>query len=263
MTGAPTETPRERRSAGAMARSTSRMGLPEAYAKWRASRLGKITDSIETRLILELLGPVDGLTLLDVGCGDGVFALELARRGASVTGLDSDPDMVAAARARAEAESPQSYFVEGTAERLPFGDATFDLVVAVTVLCFVRDAEHAVTEMARVLKLGGRLVIGELGRWSLWTVQRRIRGWLGARIWRAARFHTAAELGRLISSAGLVLSETRGGIFYPPFVAAARTLTLIDARLGRRTTFGAAFIATTATKSRAEPSIKGVFTAEV
>lgn len=151
-------------------------GLRESYVKWRASQLGRITDALETELILELLGPVAGLKLLDVGCGDGVFALELARRGANVTGLNANADVVTAARKRAEAESAKLNFVEGAADRLPFDDAAFDGIVAVTVLCFVPDAEGAVTEMARVLKPGGRLVIGELGRWSLWAMQRRIRG---------------------------------------------------------------------------------------
>ena len=105
--------------------------------------------------------------------------------------------MIAAARRRTEIEGTQLHLVEGQAERLPFNDAAFDRVVAVTVLCFVRDAERAIMEMARVLKPGGRLVIGELGRWSLWAAHRRIRGWLGDPTWRAAMFRTAAELREL------------------------------------------------------------------
>jgi SAM-dependent methyltransferase len=231
----------------------SSAGLRESYVKWRTSHLGRTTDALETELLFELLGPVAGLQLLDVGCGDGALAFELSGRGADVTGLDADPDMVTAARKRAEAESARLHFVDGNAERLPFGDAAFDRVVAVTVLCFVRDAEKAVAEMARVLKPGGRLVIGELGRWSLWAGLRRIRGWLGAATWRAARFRTAAELGRLVSGGGLTVIETRGGVFYPPSAVAARILAPIDAGLGRRTTFGAAFIALSAAKPIAEP----------
>jgi len=80
-------------------------GLPESYSHWRSSRLGKITDAVEERLILHLLAPVDGLDVLDLGCGDGTLASTLARHGARVTGLDADQRMLAAARRRAKAES--------------------------------------------------------------------------------------------------------------------------------------------------------------
>ena len=71
--------------------------LINSYARWRSSRLGQITDALERQLLFELVGPVVGKTLLDVGCGDGELASELARRGAIVTGLDADPAMIAAA----------------------------------------------------------------------------------------------------------------------------------------------------------------------
>lgn len=178
-------------------------------------------------LILELLGPVAGKTLLDVGCGDGELASDLARRGAIVTGLDADPAMISAAR-------------------------RFDNVLAVTVLCFIRDAEHAVAKMARVLKPGGRLVIGELGRLSLWAMHRRVRGWLGNKTWSAARFRTASELRSLVQAAGLTVVEVRGAIHYPPFAMAAEVISPVDLWLGWRTTFGSAFIVISATKLRHE-----------
>lgn len=94
-------------------------------------------------------------------------------------------------------------FIEGQAENLPFESATFELVLAMTVRCFVRDAKWAVREMARVLKPGGRLVIGDLGRWSVWAAQRRIRGWMGNPTWQAVTFRTARELCSLAREVGL------------------------------------------------------------
>ncbi len=222
-------------------------GFAESYARWRSNRLGQITDALEQQLLFELLGRVADKTALDVGCGDGALASELARRGAIVTGLDPDPAMIAAQR-QAGIEGAQLRLVEAKAELLPFPDASFDAVLAVAVLCFVRDAERAVVEMARVLKPGGRLVIGELGRWSLWAAYRRIRGWLGHPTWRVARFWTATELRQLVEGAGLDVVEMRGAVFYPPCGAAARLFAAIDPWFGRRTTLGAAFIAVSATK---------------
>jgi SAM-dependent methyltransferase len=248
MTSRASKKKRHGRSESLMATPQPTEGLTESYARWRSGRLGQITDALEQQLLFELLGSVADKTLLDVGCGDGALASELARRGAIVTGLDVDPAMIAAARRRTEIEATQLRLIEGQAERLPFDDATFDCVLAVTVLCFIRDAGRAIAEMARVLKPGGRLVIGELGRWSLWAAHRRIRGWFGHPTWRAAMFRTAAEFRELASAAGLNVVETRGAVHYPPCGAAAQLLAPVDLWLGRRTTFGAAFIAVSATK---------------
>lgn len=232
-------------------------GLADSYARWRSSRLGRITDTLERQLLFELLGRVADKTLLDVGCGDAELASKLARRGAIVTGLDADPAMIAAARRRAGAEGTQLHLIEGQAERLPFDDAVFDRVIAVTVLCFVRDAERAIMEMARVLKPGGLLVIGELGRWSLWAAHRRIRGWLGDPTWRAAMFRTAAELRGLARAARLDVTEARGAVHYPPCGLAAQMLAPVDLWIGRKTTLGSTFIAVSATKPIEKASVKG------
>lgn len=223
--------------------------LAGSYARWRSSRVGRITDKLEERLVLELLGPVDRLDVLDVGCGDGALAATLSHNGARVTGLDSDPRMLEAAHARAKAESFDLTLVAGRAEALPFADGTFDCVVAVTVLCLIPQADKAIAEMARVLRPGGRLVIGELGKWNFWAAFRRIRGWLGTPTWSAARFRTAGELRRLLESRGLTVCDTRGAIFYPPLGLTALLLAHLDLWLGRRATFGAAFVALGAIKS--------------
>ena len=95
-------------------------GLPAAYEEWRSSRLGQITDALEERLLLDLLGPVRGLAVLDVGCGDGVLASALARRGAQVTGLDMDPKMLAAAERRARANRPNRNSSKAAWRSCPF-----------------------------------------------------------------------------------------------------------------------------------------------
>jgi hypothetical protein len=92
------------------------------------------------------------------------------------------------------------------------------------------------SEIARVLMPGGRLVIGELGRRSLWAAQRRMRGWLGHPVWRAVKFRTAADLRRLAEAAGLRVVTIHGAVHYPPSGVAARLLAPIDLWLGRETT---------------------------
>ena len=86
---------------------------------------------------------------LDLGCGEGRLATELARRGHRVVGVDSSPGMVAAASQLVEA-------AVADAAALPFEDDEFDLVVAFMSLQDMDEPEAAVQETARVLEPGGR-----------------------------------------------------------------------------------------------------------
>lgn len=216
--------------------------LPAAYSRWRNSELGQITDRIEEDLVLHLIGPVTGKRLLDVGCGDGALCVRLAQGGADATGLDNEPRMLAAARRRASDAGLQVSFIDGNAQALPLDDCSFDIVVAVAVLCFVAAPAHAFREMARVLRPGGRLVIGELGRYSRWAAKRRIAGWLASKTWRLARFRTASDLEKLSVEAGLEVETVRGTVYYPPGNLCARWLAPFDERFSRLTTVGAAFL---------------------
>jgi ubiquinone/menaquinone biosynthesis C-methylase UbiE len=182
------------------------------------------------------------LRILDAGCGDARLAVALAEQGATVTGVDAEPRMLAAGRAHAESRGVAVRLVQGDVRTLPFPDASFDVVLAVTVLCFVDDAPRTAGEMARVLRPGGRLVIGELGRLSLWAAKRRVSGWLGSRVWRSARFRTTRELKRLMTGAGLGVTHVRGAVYYPPFGGAATMLARWDPWIGQCTTAGAAFL---------------------
>ena len=217
---------------------------PDVYAQWRAA----ITEQLQRRLILTLVGDISGRDVLDVGCGDGDLAVELSRRGATVTGIDASPDMIEAARARAKREGADISFTVGEADRIPFAAERFDVVVAVTILCFVSNVAPVFQEIARVLRPGGFLVIGELGKWSLWAVARRIRAWLGSRLWRRGRFRTAHELRLLAKRAGLAPGPAHGSVYYPRSQRAARILAPCDTAFSRLTTFGAAFLALSAIK---------------
>lgn len=224
-------------------------GLPDAYADWRHCTLGQITDLLEERLLIDRIGLVRGLRILDVGCGDGVLATRLAKDGARVTSIDASADMIAAARRRAKAEGVEIDLVEGDAGDLPFPAGHFDCVVSVATLCFVDEPRSTIREMVRVLKPGGRLILGELGRRNLWAAQRRVKGWLGSKLWNAAHFRSRGDLIDLATEARLTDTTVTGTVFYPPFGWAARAMAPIDLWLGRSTTLGAAFLVVSALKS--------------
>jgi ubiquinone biosynthesis O-methyltransferase len=222
---------------------------PDAYARWRTSEVGAITERLERRLILDLIGDVRDRCILDVGCGDGDLAVDLAKRGARVIGVDASAIMIEAAMKRASRERVDVDFRIGTAQDLPIPPEQIDVVVAVTILCFVENAAPVFQEMARVLRPGGHLVIGELGKWSSWAAARRVRGWLGSTLWRQGRFRTPKELRSLAFQADLTVETVRGAIYYPRWGWAARILAPYDPMLSRATPVGAAFLALRATKS--------------
>ena len=91
-------------------------------------------------------------------------------------------------------------------------------------------------------------MIGELGRWSPWAAERRVRAWCGSQLWRRGGFRTASELRSLANGAGLMPGPVHGSIYYPRWRWAARLLGPHDAALSRLTTFGAAFLALAAVK---------------
>lgn len=222
--------------------------LPSSYVKWRAGRLGRTTDALEQALLLRLIGPVAGLRVLDAGCGDGRLSVLLAQAGAHVSAIDPDPRMVTAAGRNFFAAEVNVALVQGTVEDLPYHNDSFDVVLSVAVLCLVDEPEKSIAQMARVLKPGGRLILGELGRRSIWAAWRRIRGWLGHATWRSARFFTEADLDDLVIGTGLPVQAISSAIFYPPLGWIAAVLAPVDPWFGKRFVSGGAFLAVVAKK---------------
>lgn len=95
---------------------------PESYARWRATRLGELTERIELDLVLGLAGPLAGRRVLDVGCGDGTYAIAAAAEGARVTAVDRSDRMLEAARTCARQARLSIRFERADASRLPFDD---------------------------------------------------------------------------------------------------------------------------------------------
>lgn len=117
--------------------------------------------------VLGLVGDVYGLDVLDAGCGPGFYTQSLVRAGARVTAFDASPKMVELTRGK----------VGGAAEVLVadlerpldcFGDASFDLVVLALVLHHVDNRVAMLSELGRVLRPGGRLVLSTVHPMADW-----------------------------------------------------------------------------------------------
>ena len=145
------------------------------------------------RAILEALALAPDDRLLDVGCGGGLLLRDALSSGANVTGLDHSEDMARLARERA----PEAEVVLGSAERLPFADASFTAIAMSIVFLFFPDPVAVLSECRRVLVPGGRL--------ALYTNSAALRGTPAAPEPLASRchFYEDDELAGLARQAGL------------------------------------------------------------
>jgi ubiquinone/menaquinone biosynthesis C-methylase UbiE len=111
----------------------------------------------ERPAMIELAGDVDGLRVLDAGCGSGPLAAALREKGAVVTGFDGSPVMIELARKRLGEDA--DLHVADLGKPLPFADGAFDVVIVSLVLHYLRDWAEPLAELRRVLKPGGRLLL--------------------------------------------------------------------------------------------------------
>ena len=188
----------------------------QGYDEWYQTALGSLCLEIERSTIFGLADIRRGEKAADIGCGTGTFTLEAARLGSRIIGVDSSPEMLAIAASKVRGTEAPVSFLRGNAEELPFSSESLDLVMAITSLCFVSRPEQVVSEAYRVLKAGGRMVIGELNRKSYWSWLRQTKGIFKKSVYRHARFFSASSLDALLTQAGFRTGRVETHIFFPP-----------------------------------------------
>lgn len=108
--------------------------------------------------LLEIVGEVAGLTLLDAGCGEGVVSRLLAEQGAFVTGIDVAPRFIELAQER-DTSGAITYLCHDLSQPLPAYQGHFDCIVSNLVLNDVPDYQGFIGTLAALLKPGGRIVL--------------------------------------------------------------------------------------------------------
>ena len=165
----------------------------------------------QRQTMLNVLDLKEGERVLDVGSGNGIFAreiLEVVGESGHVCGVDSAEPMVGMAMALC----PNGRFLNGEASDLPLEDQSFDVVTASQLFCFVPDVDRALSEMFRVLKPAGRVVILDSDWGSLvWNCNDRLL------MDRAIRMltgpykdaHVPRTLSRRLIAAGFQITDRR------------------------------------------------------
>ena len=197
-------------------------GPMAALHKLNPVRVGYIEDMLREALGLGVDGsPLNGLRVLDVGCGGGLLSEALARQGALVTAIDPAPASIAIAQAHARESGLSIDYRATTIEALAADQANFDAVVMMEVVEHVIDRRGFVKAVAERVRPGGMLFVATLNRtpksYALGIVAAEyVLGWVprGTHDWQ--RFVTPAELARDLKAGGLSVYGQSGAAYHLP-----------------------------------------------
>ena len=165
---------------------------PDKYDRWFETPIGTLVKKYENQLLLDFLQPHPGERILDVGCGTGVFTLNILASGPHVTGLDISQPMLKGAEYKLKGYPFLA--VAGDMLFLPFKDDCFDKVVSMTSLEFVENANGAVAELFRVTKKGGVVVLTTLNSLSPWAARRKKAAGKGHSLFKRMIFRSPDDL---------------------------------------------------------------------
>jgi 2-polyprenyl-3-methyl-5-hydroxy-6-metoxy-1,4-benzoquinol methylase len=130
-------------------------------AMWGNGPYQRVTETLTDihERVIERLAPRPGVRFLDLACGTGAVAERAAAAGASVTGIDLAPSLVATARERATERGLEIDYHVGDCEQLDVPDASFDAVSSTCGVMFTPDHEASARELARVTRPGGTIAL--------------------------------------------------------------------------------------------------------
>jgi 2-polyprenyl-6-hydroxyphenyl methylase/3-demethylubiquinone-9 3-methyltransferase len=183
-----------------------------------------------------------GKTVVDIGCGGGLFAEELARIGARVIGVDPSKSSLATARSHAAAVGLSIDYRVGAGENLPLEDASVDIACCVDVLEHVNGVDAVIGDTARVLRPGGVYVFDTLNRTRLSRLvmikllqEWRLTAWMPPNLHAWEQFITPGELRAMMTRHHL---ECRDVVGIGPSVKPHRLMRLLWQLRTRRISHG-------------------------
>jgi 2-polyprenyl-6-hydroxyphenyl methylase/3-demethylubiquinone-9 3-methyltransferase len=190
--------------------------------KFNPVRLAFIRDAAAAHFGRDMrsVRPFAGLSLLDLGCGGGLIAEPMARRGFDVTGCDAGADAVRAAEAHAGCRGLSLTYRCATAEELGAEGAAFDMVLALEVAEHVSDVKSFLAAVAQLVRPGGLLIVATLNKTLKSLVLAKIAAeyilrWVPAGTHDWNRFIPPAQLCAQIETTGLRIIQRQGFSFDP------------------------------------------------
>lgn len=166
-----------------------------AYEQWLNHPQNRYALELENRLVLDLLKPMPGETVLDIGCGTGSITNLFVEKGLHATGIDPSPYMLDIANKNVKNRAD---FHRGTAEDLPFEDNAFNHACLINTLEFVDDPDKAIREASRVAK--DRIFMGVVNKYAMRRVTLQLKGMFSETIYSRARFFSIWDLRQTVRS---------------------------------------------------------------
>jgi 2-polyprenyl-6-hydroxyphenyl methylase / 3-demethylubiquinone-9 3-methyltransferase len=186
------------------------------------ARLAFLRDEMVRHFALTGTGlrSLEGLRVLDVGCGGGLICEPLARLGARVTGLDPAPETIEAARRHAAGQGLDIDYRAGRVEELEAEAAAFDAVVCLEVIEHVPDVAAFLKTCSMLVRPGGLMLLSTLNRTLKAYLLAIVGGeyilrWLPVGTHQWDRFVTPAELARHLQAAAFGVPLVKGLVYNP------------------------------------------------
>jgi len=179
--------------------------IAEEYDQWFDSPEGRAIFDIELKCLRSVCPRFEG-RWIEIGVGTGRFASALGIQ----EGIDPSAPMLEIAKRRG------IHVTLGTAEQIPFPENTFDGILMALTLCFVNDAETALSECRRVLRPSGKLLLGIIPSDSPWGREYIRKAGEGHPIYSRAHFRTADETPELVITCGFDLTRAASTLFWRP-----------------------------------------------
>ena len=185
--------------------------VAQSYDKWYETDFGKYTASAQNELMINLLKPFPGQTILDIGCGTGTHLKLFQKLGLDTTGLEPSIFMLKKAK---EKQKDKLKLILAKGEELPIKDNAFDLTILFTTLEFCQNPAAVLKEAGRVTQK--KIFIGVLNSWSLLAIRRRIKGCFKSSIYNSAEFYSIYKLKKTLRRSLRVNSLAWGSIGFLP-----------------------------------------------
>ncbi len=166
----------------------------DTYDNFCQTPLGHYVDTVEHGLIADLAQPRPGERAIDLGCGTGAYTLWLNDVGTHVTGVDVSRRMLEVAGRKCGGVP----LIQADLRKLPFPDGTFDIALCNLALEFIEKPAEVMAEIYRILKPGGRLIAGFIGKCSPWAQKYIRRGQEDpTSVYHGAHFFTYTDIKEL------------------------------------------------------------------